>query len=618
MKKALNEKKIYLTFIFFSLIVVMLFFSFQVFFFFDNFKPKYLIVPSVLSIGFGFLLGKIHILSKTLQSQEKIFHTIADEAKEFSYFRTNDGNYEYISPVVEEITGYTQEQFYKDKNLLTNLISDKDKKLWHEHLHDVEIQDNNKYHSLELRITNKNGHEVWLNHSCSAIYEDGHKIGIRSVNTNITKRKRDEQAIYELSIYDKLTGLPNRHKIFEMLHALIDTQTPFSVLLLNLDRFKKVNDNLGHKIGDQILQQVSENLKGCSKEETFIGRLGGDEFLVVLKNKLTKKELTPYLAKIYTLIEKDYHINDFTFFMGVSIGVASYPQDSTHVEDLLACADKAMFKSKSILSTHTIFYNEMIQDYSMDDFIIEKDLRDAIKNNDLLLYLQPKYDMKTNKIDSYEALIRWEKDAQYIPPEKFIPIAEETGLINDITNFVLDETFQLAKKWYDNKKEPYQISLNVSVVDFVSDKFITNIQEKLKHYDAKAQWFELEMTEGIFLDKDKKIEQRIQALIEMGFSIALDDFGTGYSSLSYLTRFPINTLKIDKLFIQNLSTDYTRSYALLKSILSIADALKLNTVIEGVETQEQLEIINSLGNYVIQGFLFYKPMSINDIEYLAS
>ncbi|WP_428739235.1 EAL domain-containing protein [Sulfurimonas sp.] len=617
MRKTLNKKRIYTTSILLSLVIVLSFFSFQVIFFIDNFKLQYLFVPSLLSIGLGILVGKIQILSKTLQSQERIFHTIADEAKEFSYFRTNNGDYEYISPVVEKITGYSQEDFYKDRNLFNNLISEKDKALWYGHLHDIETQED-EYRSLELRITHKDGHEIWINHSCSGIYENGRKIGIRSVNTNISKRKRDEQAIYELSIYDNLTTLPNRHKIFETLHSFIDTQTQFSVLLLNLNRFKKINDNLGHNVGDQILQLVANNLKKCSKKNTFVGRLGGDEFLVVLKNRITKEEITPYLDRLYALIEKDYQINNFTFFMGVSIGVASYPQDSTHVEDLLACADKAMFKSKSILSTHTIFYNEMVQDYSMDDFIIEKDLRDAIKNNDLLLYLQPKYDMQTKKIDSYEALIRWEKDGQYIPPEKFIPIAEETGLINDITSFVLDETFQLAKKWYDKKREPYKISINVSVVDFVSDYFLSNIQKKLEHYAVKAEWFELEMTESIFLDKDKKIEQRIQSLIQMGFSIALDDFGTGYSSLAYLTRFPINTLKIDKSFVENLTTDYTKSFALLKSILSIADALKLNIVIEGVETQEQLDIIQSLGLYVIQGFIFYKPMSIDAIERLAS
>lgn len=617
MKRAINKNKIYITTILLALLIVWLFFMMQVLFVLKSFKLYYAVVPTLLGITLGVLIGKIQILRKKLQNQERLFHTIADEAREFSYFRTLDGTYEYVSPAVENITGYTQDDFYKNKNFLTSLISPKDKEAWLCHFEDINITEH-LHKTIELRIVHKDGHEVWISHSCSTIYEDNKKVGVRSVNSDITKRKADEKAILELSIYDKLTTLPNRHKIFETLHSLTDEQTPFSILFLDLNRFKKINDNLGHKVGDKILKQVANNLKGCSDSNSFVGRLGGDEFIVILKNKTLKEEINLHVEYLYSLIEHDYHINDFTFFIGLSIGIASYPKDSTHIEDLMACADKAMNKAKSIHSTNTVYYSDMITDYKFDDFLLEKDLRDAINNKDLMIYLQPKYDTAKNEIHSYEALIRWEKNGKFISPAVFIPVAEDTGLINDITDFVLEETFKLAKKWHDSGKEPYKISINVSMIDFVSGKFVSGIRKKLEDFDAKAEWFELEMTESIFLDKSEKIEQKIQSLIQMGFGIALDDFGTGYSSLSYLTRFPIDTLKIDKSFIDNLATDYNKAFALLKSILAIANDLELSIVIEGVETQDQLNIINSLGLYIIQGYFFYKPMPVNEIEILAS
>ena len=613
MNAEIHRKKIYITSILISLLIVESFFLMQVIFVLENFKIQYAIVPTFLGITIGILIGKVQVLKKELTSKAKLFHTIADQAREFSYFKKIDGAYEYVSPAVTSLTGYTQEDFYDNHSFFDSLISPKDHDLWFNHVHDM-TKTEESHESIELRIIHKNGHEVWINHNCSAVYEDDEKIGVRSVNSDISKRKSDEEAIYELSVYDNLTSLPNRLHIFDSLDKLTEQNISFSVLFLDLNRFKKINDSLGHQVGDNILKQVAGNLKECLNNDNFVGRLGGDEFVVILKNKTTKEQVLPYIDRLFELIEKDYHIDEFTFYIGVSIGISFYPADSNNVQELLACADKAMYKAKSASSSNFVFYNDLLKDYKYDDFLLEKELRQVVKNRDLEIYLQPKYDTNVNKIISYEALIRWQKDGRFISPAVFIPIAEETGLIKDVTLFVIEEVFSIAKRWSETGKTIHPISINVSMVDFMSDKLIHNIQDNLKRFDVKAQWFELEMTESIFLDNSQRIEERIHTLIDMGFSIALDDFGTGYSSLSYLTRFPINTLKIDKIFIDNLTTNYEKGFPLIKSILTIADDLHLNVVIEGVETEEQLNIISSLGLFVIQGYYFYKPMSLEEVE----
>lgn len=610
MELSINKRKIYLISIVVSLSIVMFFFTMQVIFVLKDFKVQFIGVPIMLGVTIGVLVAKVFVLKKELEIEKKLFHTIANEAREFSYFKAIGGNYHYISPAVKEITGYEQSDFYEEENFFNDIILDEDKPYWEEHLQTI-TQQHTAHENIEFRIMNKEGKEVWINHNCSPVYEDGIKIGIRSVNSNITKRKIDELAIETLNRYDVLTGIPNRKFIFEKLSELEKDKKSFSIIFLDLNRFKKVNDSLGHAIGDLVLKNVAENFKDCMRDGIFIGRLGGDEFLIILENLTVKDEIDKITNRIYHLIAKEYKIEDYTFYIGASMGVARFPNETDDIHELLACADKAMYRAKQISSVDIVYYSDLIQDSVLDEFLLEKELREAIKNKYLEIYMQAKFDVKEDKIIGYEALIRWKRDDRFISPDIFIPLAEETGLIREITLYVIEEVFSIAKQW-----ETAKISINLSMIDLMSDSFVGNIKVLLKEFDLDASRFEFELTERVFFENNERIEKNIYKLIDMGFEIALDDFGTGYSSLSYLTKLPINTLKIDKSFIDNLDTEYEKNFPLLKSIVTIAKDLNLEVVIEGVETKEQMNILNSIELFVVQGYYFYKPMSISDIEKL--
>jgi diguanylate cyclase (GGDEF)-like protein/PAS domain S-box-containing protein len=613
-----SNTRTYFISIIIALTIVEFFFFLQVTFVLKEFKIQYAVVPTLLATTIGFLIGKVLNLKRKLASKEKIFHTIANEAKEFSYFKKNDGTYEYVSPACLELTGYSQEEFYSTKNFFDEIILKQHKNIWDEHLKSSEDA-HFSHEDIEVQIIHKNGNSIWINHNCSAVFEDGEKVGVRSVNSDITKRKEDEKAIISLSLYDTLTKLPNRKYIFKKLSELKEQDTRFAVVFMDLNRFKKINDSLGHSVGDLVLQQVAKNFKECDTHNAFVGRLGGDEFIIIFEKIISKDKLQPFVDKLYKTIAKEYTINDYTFYIGTSMGVSFFPYDSDNIYDILACADKAMYKAKEVSSSENIvYYNESVKTSEFDDFLIEKELREAIQNNTLEVYLQPKFNTDLNCREGNEALIRWKNhNNTFISPTVFIPVAEETGLIREITLYVINEVFAFVhkKKELDNS---CVISINLSMIDLMSDSFVKEVSKKLEFYQLDANLFEFELTESIFLEESSRIKDNIQLLIDLGFKIALDDFGTGYSSLSYLTKLPINTLKVDKTFIDNLHINYEKNFPLLKSIVTLANDLQLNIIIEGVETEEQLRMLHKLGSFVIQGYYFYKPMSFSEISSLEA
>ncbi len=610
----IKSGRIYIISIALALLIVESFFALQVTFVLDDFKLHYVVIPTLLGISIGFLIGKTQVLKQQLLQKKRLFHAIADEAREFSYYRRLDGTYEYVSPAVKSLTGFERDDFYAQQNFFSTLVIDEDRALWERHVEGMQLTDSHE--SIHFRIINKEGKVIWVDHNCSAVYEDGEKVGIRSVNTDITKRKEDEAAISILATYDPLTDLPNRSTILQKMEELIEDETPFAILFLDLNRFKIINDSLGHNTGDLILIQVAKQLKMCLKEKHFVGRLGGDEFLVLLEGTIDKEEVEPTAQTLFGRIGHDYSVDDYTFYISASIGVAFYPGDSRDRQELLACADKAMYSAKNVSSTGIVYYRELMRDNRYDQVLLEKELRSALDAKELSVHLQPKVDVRDEKIVSYEALLRWNNRGTMMAPMQFLPMAEETGLIKEITRFVIDEVFAVARRWHEagllNK-----ISINISMIDFMSDRLIEYIIERLEHHHVKAQWFELEMTETIFLENHEKIVKKIDTLIEMGFKIALDDFGTGYSSLAYLTKFPIDTLKIDKVFIDNLGIDHKKNYVLLNAIVGIAMELELDLVIEGVETSEQIAILKEMGCHVVQGHYFYRAMEIEAVEQLA-
>lgn len=605
MRNRLSNKELFFLSFLFSYCLVFSFFTLQAIFVFKDFHPRMIIAPFVVATLFGYLIGKILVLRKKLSFREQLFQSIADNAKEFSYVRKLDGEYEFVSQAVETITGYAQEDFYREKNFFSKLIAPEHQKRWSEHLEHIETD--KQHEELEFKIIKRDGGEAWISHRCSALFdENNQKIGIKSVNLDITQKKIDDMNILRLSKIDTLTSLPNRESTLEKIDELLSQKVPLSVIQIDINRFKKINDTLGHHYGDIVLREIAEKLQKRLGFVDFIGRLGGDEFLLIVKNPAENIDL--FLSRLLKVFEEECSVGEHTFYLSASIGVASFPENSDNKESLLAYADAALQQAKSASSENIVFYKEIQKKYSYEDFLLEKELRMAINEGKLSIALQPKFSISKGSIDSFEALVRWSGHS----PAEFIPVAEETGLIKKITKFVIDAIFKLSKEWRKRGVE-YKISINISVIDFMSDSLIDYIDKKSLEHGIDPSWFELELTESIFLESSKKIDQSINALINRGFTIALDDFGTGYSSLSYITKFPITTLKIDKLFVDNLTIDYDKNYPLMRSIVAIASNLNMDMVVEGVETKEQLDIVSALGCDIIQGYYFYKPLSLEEV-----
>lgn len=610
----IETKKIYIYSIFLSLFIVELFFLFQVVFILENFELKFMVVPTLLGLTIGLLIGKIQVLRKRLAYKEKIFHIMADEATEFSYFRSVNGQYEYVSPSVQKLTGYTQEDFYNTPNFFDELIHEDDKRMWEEHKHHIEEECTHEH--FDIRIINKKGNIIWVSHNCSAVIdENGNRVGIRSVNNNVTKQKYTQNAILKLAKFDTLTGLPNRKSLLDKIDKLILEKTFFALLFIDLNRFKKINDSLGHNIGDKVLKKVAKALQNNLEESIFIGRLGGDEFVILLENTTKKDEVELILEGVLKTIEQEYEIQEYKLYVGASIGIAFYPNDALNRRELLACADKAMYKAKDITFENVIYYDDIAVKNVYDDIILEKELRNAINEENFEVYLQPQVCARRKKIRSFEALVRWKKDGQIIPPNVFIGLAEEIGVIKEISKWMIKTVFALSHKWHNEGYE-YRLAINLSAIDFMSDDIIDFLVGSLKINEVEPHWIELEITEGILLENNELVISRIQKLIDIGFHIALDDFGTGYSSLAYINKLPLDTLKIDKLFIDDLEHEDLKNLQLLKAIVAIAKNLDLLIVAEGVSSKKQVDILEALGCQILQGFYYYKPMPIDECEKL--
>lgn len=611
----LSEKtRLYVLSIGGTAVVVGGFFVMQVLFVLPTFKPVFAIIPLLLSVTIGALIGNIQILRMQIRKKERIFHAITDNAREFSYFQKSDGSYEYVSPAAQALTGYPPERFYADKNLFASLVHEADRPLWERHLHTIASHPNDE--TLDFRIRHKNGTIIWINHNCSLVYEKGQMIGIRSVNANITQKKHDEIAIKKLVEFDTLTGLPNRFKIMQHIDTLMADEIPFTLMFIDLNRFKTINDTLGHPVGDQVLIQVADQLTSCRSEDFFVGRLGGDEFIACKPHKRTRTDIEAMADNLLQLIAHDYSVDDYTFYIGASIGIAFFPGDSHERHELLICADKAMYNAKLARNANIVYFNEINSENALQQVLLEKDLRNALQHKELEVYLQPKVHACSGEIVSYEALVRWQKTNVMLPPDQFIPIAEETGLIKEITMFMLNSVFAIASDWH-RKGLLNTISINISMIDFMSDHFIGNVKKALRDHHADARWFELEITESIFLESSHIILEKIRLLTAMGFKIALDDFGTGYSSLAYLTTFPIDIIKIDKVFIAKLHDDYEKNVTLLRGMVDITASLGYRLVCEGVERKEDAELLITMGCPTLQGYYFYEPMPVEAAERLG-
>ncbi|EJC83403.1 PAS domain S-box/diguanylate cyclase (GGDEF) domain-containing protein [Rhizobium leguminosarum bv. trifolii WSM2297] len=468
----------------------------------------------------------------------------------------------------------------------------------------------------EWVVSEENGQSVLLETRKVPVMDAGGDIvGVLGVARDVTELNVSRQKIHQMAFYDPLTSLPNRSLFNDRLRQMITSAGSrgqrAGVMLIDIDHFKAVNDTMGHPVGDDLLCQAAARLNASVRDFDTVARLGGDEFAILLPDISQGDDLGRIAHSILDKFRERFLLDGQEVFISCSVGIALYPNDSADANDLVKYADSAMYLAKRSGRNGFRFYSKDLTASAEERMRLESDLRRAIERGELELHYQPKVLLDSGVMVGCEALLRWRHpEMGMIPPVRFIPVAEDTGLIVELGQWVLREACQTATELNADSRSPHKVAINLSVKQFQSAGLVKSIADILDETGCRAEWVEIEITESLLLDQKDETLQALSELRSMGFSIAIDDFGTGYSALNYLARFPIDTLKIDRSFIN--STD-RRNEELVKAILSIARCLGQNVVAEGVETAEQAAFLAANGCGSAQGFLYSKAVPKADI-----
>ena len=414
--------------------------------------------------------------------------------------------------------------------------------------------------------------------------------------------------------HDALTGIANRVLFVERLNHAVHDRQPFAVCVFDLDRFKIINDSLGHGAGDALLKHVTERLLSIVRSSDTVARAGGDEFLLLLRNISSVEEIEGLIARWMSALSQPYQLTGLELHVSPSIGIARYPTDGTAAEELLARADEAMYFAKRSGRKTFRFFDASVMGFSRERLEIEAELRGALAQRQLALHYQPKIDIATGEMRSVEALIRWHHPARgLVLPGEFIPIAEESGLILEIGDWVIREACRQARVWQQRGLPFLRVAVNVSPLQFRQANFVKRVHAALEEHSLDATYLEIELTEATLMSNAETSVALLEQLSELGVVVAIDDFGTGYSSMSYLQRFPIDKLKIDRSFISDVASNADDA-SIVRAIISLAHGLRLKVIAEGVESEEQLGILRRMGCDQYQGFFRSAAVPAADIE----
>ncbi len=446
----------------------------------------------------------------------------------------------------------------------------------------------------------------------------GEIVSVLGVGRDITELNVQRQRIHQMAYYDSLTGLPNRVLFAERLqHALEQAAAHdyrVALMILDVDRFKSVNDSLGHPAGDALLRAVAQRLLRMARASDVVARLGGDEFAILQFWLEADDDPAVSAGELLHAFQESVVIGDREMVASVSIGVTVYPQDSNNADDLLKFADAAMYHAKRSGRNSFSFYARKLTETARDEWLLEADLRKAVSRGELELYFQPKLRLADGALMGSEALLRWNHPERgLLPPGYFIPLAEETGLIFEVGEWVLHQACRVAREWNAASPGGHRMAINLSARQFQLPDLVDRLRRILENTGCEPEWIELEITESLLLDETSNVLQALLTFRDMGIGIAIDDFGTGYSALNYLARYPITTLKIDRSFISQMCEQASHA-ELVKAMLSIARCLGQVVVAEGVETVEQAEFLKSHGCDMAQGYLYGRPMPRTDFE----
>ncbi|MCK5354250.1 MAG: EAL domain-containing protein, partial [Methyloprofundus sp.] len=577
-------------------------------------------------IGKGIQIGGVqHVLGvvrdiSDLVLQEQSIRTLSQAVEQTPVsilIADKEGKIEYVNRAFEHSSGYTQEEIKgKNPRILQsgNMPMDSYKELW-------DTVSSGKAWQGEMQSRKKNGDVFWeYGHITPVTDEQGVIQHYLSIKEDITLRKQQQEQISHQAHFDTLTDLPNRFLSLDRLAQLLREakrhNEKVAVLFLDLDDFKKINDTLGHATGDKLLIEVARRLLNVTRSEDTVGRLGGDEFLILLGGLKETTEAAQVAEVILSHLVEVYKIEGRELIVSASIGVTISPDDGVNPAELLRDADAAMYNAKVLGRNTYSFFTEEMNKNLQHRLILEEQIYGALKRNEFTVFFQPKVDFSTGKIMGAEALLRWDNPMLgNVPPSEFIAIAEQSGLIAAIGQFVLTTVLHKTAYWQKNYVKDFCIAINLSPVQFRDPSLVKFIENTLNQSGVSTDTLELEITEGVLMNGYGYINSVLSDLNKLGVNIAMDDFGTGYSSLSYLRNYPFDVLKIDKSFINDITVD-PADRELIIAIIAMAHGLNLKVVAEGIETQEQYDDLKALGCDYGQGYLLGTPMTENEMTEL--
>ena len=478
-------------------------------------------------------------------------------------------------------------------------------------LHDLaeRLKRRESFSNLLVRVFIGGQKRWWELSGTPKLNENGAFDGFRGVGSDVTEQRESSEKIARMARYDTLTGLPNRMMVTEALGEALryaeQWRTRCAFLMIDLDRFKSVNDTLGHLVGDQLLARVSERLKSLVTENELCGRLGGDEFAIVIRDASDHERIERVAHAVIETLSRPYDVDHHTLYIGASVGSAVGPRDGKSVETLMRNADLALYRAKEDGGGLHCGYEPSLHAHAEERRKLEMSLRNALERGEFKLNYQPVVDAMDEHIVSFEALIRWHSEEHgFVSPAKFIPLAEDTRLIVPIGEWVLREACREAVNWPGNVK----VAVNVSGEQLLDPGFVPSVVSALSMSGLPAQRLEIEVTESIFVRDATMARSALEQIMALGCGIALDDFGTGYSSLAYIRNLRFSTIKVDRSFVQGAATGNAESLAIIRAVVAMAESLEMSTTAEGVETEKELEIIRGLRCRKIQGYYFGRPM----------
>jgi diguanylate cyclase (GGDEF)-like protein len=575
------------------------------------------LVAACLATGKTFALHRYNQIALKEKSEmvSLLLREYEDSGGDFMWQTDASRCLTHVSPRLAKELGLDEKEL-EAKPLLQILAGDK----WHSGnlptvLNDLseKMKNRESFSDVVIPMVIKGEHHWWALSAQPRTDDNGAFAGFRGVGADVTAERRSSDKINQMARFDGLTGLPNRLQLTEALTNALQQAEQWrsraGFMMIDLDRFKAVNDTLGHPVGDRLLAQVAHRLRSIMTSNELCGRLGGDEFAVVVKEVKQADHLDKVASAIIATLSEPYTVDEHTIYIGASVGTAISPRDGRTVETLVRSSDLALYRSKEQGGGAHNIYEPQLHTHAEERRVLEIALRKALERNEMELHYQPVVNGQSGMLESFEALLRWNNpDLGMVSPGKFIPIAEDARLIRPIGEWVLRTACMEAVRWPSHVR----IAVNVSAEQLTDPSFVSTVMSALSQSGLPPHRLELEVTESMFMKDGGNAVAVLQKVLDLGIKLSLDDFGTGYSSLGYLSKTKFSTIKVDRSFVQGAARNLPESIAIIRAVVALADSLGMSTTAEGVETEEECRLVNELGCKKIQGYLFGRPMPAHE------